>query len=69
MPYLYISLQNKFYLDIFIFGLLRTYFKMNTLSRYFLYLIYLLHLENNFFYTKLNFQSLLFYAFTPLNGF
>ena len=27
MPYLYISLQNKFHLDIFIFGLVLTYLK------------------------------------------
>ena len=68
MPYIHISLQNKFHLDIYIFGLVLTYLK-NTLSRYFGYLIHQMHFESHFLYRKFNFQSLLFYAFTPKNKF
>ena len=69
MPNLYISLHNKFHLDICIFGLVLTYLEKNTLSRYFGYLIHQMHLESHCLYRKFIFQSLLFYAFTPKNKF
>ena len=62
MSYLCISLQNKFHLDICIFGLVLWY-----LQKYFDYIFLIPDTLNAF--GKVNLQSLLFYAFTPKNEF